>query len=49
MREPYNWDAYAETFFPKAEELEGKAKKAEAEGDKDGAAEFYLYDNSSIC
>jgi hypothetical protein len=48
MREPYDWDAYAESFFPKAEELEGKAKKSQAEGDNEGASEFFLYVNQGL-
>ena len=42
MREPYDWDAYAETFFPKAEELVERAREAEKAGEKDKASELYL-------
>ena len=42
MKEPYNWDEYAQTFFPKAEELVVEAEKAEKEGHRDKASELYL-------
>ncbi|EMC95998.1 hypothetical protein BAUCODRAFT_34760 [Baudoinia panamericana UAMH 10762] len=40
--EPYDWDKYAQTFFPKAEELLAIAEKADSEGNKEKASEFYL-------
>lgn len=40
--EPYNWDAYASTFFPKAEELEAKAQQALDTGDLTKASELFL-------
>ena len=43
MKEPYDWDAYAETFFPQAEKLVNEAKNAEAAGQKEKASELYLY------
>jgi len=43
MKEPYDWDAYAETFFPQAEKLVNEAKNAEAAGEKEKASELYLY------
>lgn len=42
MREPYDWDAYAESFFPTAQELVRRASEAEESGDKDRASELYL-------
>ncbi|KEQ79600.1 alpha/beta-hydrolase [Aureobasidium pullulans] len=41
-KEPYNWDDYAQVYFPKAEELVSKAREAEQEGNKEKASEFYL-------
>lgn len=43
MKEPYDWDAYAETFFPQAEKLVKEAKNAEIVGEKEKASELYLY------
>jgi FrsA-like alpha/beta hydrolase family protein len=42
IQEPYDWDKYAEVFFPKAEELQAKAEEAEKAGEKEKAAEYYL-------
>lgn len=42
MKEPYDWDKYAEVFFPKIEELEKKAKDAESAGEMEKAADYYL-------
>ncbi|EME42203.1 hypothetical protein DOTSEDRAFT_73127 [Dothistroma septosporum NZE10] len=42
QKEPYDWDAYAQGFFPKAEELLVEAVKADEEGDREKASEFYL-------
>ena len=39
---PYDWDEYAQTFFPKAEELVNIAQAAEQEGNTAKAAEYYL-------
>jgi hypothetical protein len=46
MQEPYNWDEYAQSFMPKARELEVLAKKADKAGEKEKAAEYYLYGRS---
>lgn len=43
QKEPYDWDKYAQAFFPKAEELVSEAEKAENDGDKKKASEFFLY------
>jgi hypothetical protein len=42
LKEPYDWDEYAEQFFPKGQELEARAQDAEARGETDEASEFYL-------
>lgn len=42
LKRPYNWDEYAQCFFPKAEELVTRAKAAEDEGDREKASELYL-------
>ncbi|KAL2126933.1 hypothetical protein VTI74DRAFT_11592 [Chaetomium olivicolor] len=42
LKEPYNWDEYAQMFFPKAEELSNIAANAEAAGEKEKASEYYL-------
>ncbi|RDA91807.1 hypothetical protein CP533_2834 [Ophiocordyceps camponoti-saundersi (nom. inval.)] len=42
VKEPYDWDDWAEAFFPLAEALSDTADKAEAEGDKDKASEYHL-------
>ncbi|CAN8100973.1 unnamed protein product [Discula destructiva] len=42
LREPYDWDEYAEMFFPKAHELERIAAEAETAGNKEKASEYYL-------
>ncbi len=44
MREPYDWDAYAQTFFPTAQELVRRAEEAEQAGEKEKASELYLYE-----
>jgi len=41
FKEPYDWDKYAQVFFPKAEELVGIAEQAEKEGNKAKASEYY--------
>jgi hypothetical protein len=43
MKEPYNWDEYAPYYFPKAEELSTRAAEAEKAGEKEKAAELYVY------
>jgi hypothetical protein len=48
MREPYDWDAYAETFFPTAQELVRRASEAEEAGEKERASELYLYQNGEM-
>jgi hypothetical protein len=42
QKEPYDWDKYAQAFFPKAEELLAQAEKAEQERDLVKASEYYL-------
>ncbi|EDU44500.1 conidial pigment biosynthesis protein Ayg1 [Pyrenophora tritici-repentis Pt-1C-BFP] len=42
MREPYNWDTYARTFFPTAQSLYTTATTAEAAGELEKASEYYL-------
>lgn len=42
MKEPYDWDEYAKTFFPKAEELLRLASWAEKVGNTEMASELYL-------
>src|SRR5688572_8786858 len=42
IQEPYDWDKYAEVFFPKAEELQANAEEAEKAGEKEKAAEYYF-------
>lgn len=42
QKEPYDWDAYAKVFFPKAEELTRQADDALKEGNKEKASELYL-------
>ncbi|KAK7975815.1 hypothetical protein PG989_014278 [Apiospora arundinis] len=42
LKEPYDWDEYAQCFFPKAEELVSAAITAEKEGNKPKASELYL-------
>ena len=43
LKEPYDWDEYAQFCFPKAEELVSGAEKGEKEGNKEKASELYLY------
>lgn len=42
LKEPYDWDEYAEMFFPKAQELAEVAAEAEKAGEKEKASEYYL-------
>lgn len=42
LKEPYDWDEYAEMFFPKAQELSEIAASAEKAGEKEKASEYYL-------
>lgn len=42
LKEPYDWDEYAEMFFPKARELADIATGAEKAGEKEKASEYYL-------
>ncbi|KAF2147380.1 uncharacterized protein K452DRAFT_282385 [Aplosporella prunicola CBS 121167] len=42
MKEPYDWDAYAEVFRPQAENLTSIAEEAEKTGEKEKASEYYL-------
>ncbi|KAK0610711.1 yellowish-green 1-like protein [Bombardia bombarda] len=42
LKEPYDWDEYAEMFFPKAEELSRIAEEAEEAGEREKASEYYL-------
>lgn len=43
FKEPYDWDSYAQVYFPKAEELISRAEEAKNEGNTDKASELYLY------
>lgn len=43
LRRPYDWDEYAQCFFPGAEALVGRAQVAEREGNREKAAELYLW------
>ncbi|KAF2724329.1 hypothetical protein K431DRAFT_282173 [Polychaeton citri CBS 116435] len=38
----YDWDRYAQAFFPKAEELTAEAEKAQQEGSREKASELFL-------
>jgi hypothetical protein len=49
VHEPYDWDSYAETFFPTAQELVRRAALAEEAGEKEKASELYLYENVVAC
>ena len=42
MKEPYNWDDYAQVHFPQAEKLAKMAKEAESKGEQEKASEYYL-------
>ncbi|KXX79883.1 hypothetical protein MMYC01_203766 [Madurella mycetomatis] len=42
LKEPYDWDEYAQMFFPKAEELARVAEDAAAAGEMEKACEYYL-------
>ncbi|KAK5938033.1 hypothetical protein PMZ80_009622 [Knufia obscura] len=42
LKEPYDWDEYAQMYFPKAEELTKTAEEAEKAGEKEKACEYYL-------
>ena len=42
MKEPYDWDDYAQFFVPKAQELAQKASEAEKAGETEKASELYL-------
>lgn len=42
LKAPYDFDSYAEPFFPVGERLESLAAQAEEEGDIEKAAELYL-------
>ncbi|KAF2808067.1 alpha/beta-hydrolase [Mytilinidion resinicola] len=42
FKEPYDWDAYAQVYFPKAEELTKIAEEAEKAGEIEKASEYYL-------
>lgn len=42
LREPYNWDTYAQSHFPQAEKLASIAAEAEAAGELEKASEYYL-------
>ncbi|KAF2786542.1 alpha/beta-hydrolase [Melanomma pulvis-pyrius CBS 109.77] len=42
LKEPYDWDEYAATFFPQAEALTSIAEEAERAGEIEKASEFYL-------
>lgn len=42
LKEPYDWDEYADTFIPQAKLLTETAEEAEKNGEKEKAAEYYL-------
>ena len=42
MREAYDWEEYAKTFFPFAEKLATRAQQAESAGDPREASDLYL-------
>lgn len=42
LKEPYDWDEYASSFFPEAEKLVAAAEKAEQAGEEEKASELYL-------
>ncbi|KAI1467467.1 yellowish-green 1-like protein [Daldinia caldariorum] len=42
LQRPYDWDAYAQCFFPKARELVARAEEAERDGEVEKASELYL-------
>ncbi|KIV92343.1 hypothetical protein PV10_06793 [Exophiala mesophila] len=42
LKEPYDWDEYAQYYFPKAEELKSIAEEAEKAGETEKASEYYL-------
>ncbi|OSS49025.1 hypothetical protein B5807_05655 [Epicoccum nigrum] len=42
FKEPYNWDEYAQVYFPQAEHLKSIAEQAEAAGEKEKASEYFL-------
>ena len=48
MRELYDWDACAETFFPTAQELVRRACEAEKAGEKEKASELYMYEDVEL-
>lgn len=42
MKEPYDWDAYADMYIPQAEKLAKIAQEAEKAGEQEKACEYYL-------
>ena len=42
LKPPYNWDEYAEVFFPQGEKLANIAKEAESVGNIEKASEYYM-------
>ncbi|OAP64647.1 hypothetical protein AYL99_00619 [Fonsecaea erecta] len=42
LKEPFDWDEYAQIYFPKAEELSKIAEEAEKAGETEKASEYYL-------
>lgn len=48
MKEPYDWDEYAKTFFPHAERLVQRAEEAEKAGEQERASEYYLYKSQAV-
>lgn len=42
FKEPYNWDDYAQVYFPQAEKLNSIAQEAESKGEIEKASEYYL-------
>lgn len=43
MKEPYDWDKYAEAFLPTAQKLVERAQEAKKAGKTDEACEYFLY------
>lgn len=43
LKEPYDWEEFAESFFPKARELASIAADAQTQGENDKASEYFLY------
>lgn len=42
LKEPYDWDEYAQIFMPKGVELIARAQEADRQGEVGKASELYL-------